>query len=98
MNTAANSAVAADEALALMQVRKIKGFYLHLAQYVIVMGLISIANAVFYPRYFWAGWVVFSWGVGIIIHGMQAFDLVPFLNGDWERREVEKRLGRKLTE
>jgi hypothetical protein len=24
------------------------------------------------------------------------FDRVPFLNGDWERRQVEKYLGREL--
>jgi len=24
------------------------------------------------------------------------FDMIPFLNGDWERRQVEKYLGRKI--
>ncbi|WP_227649950.1 2TM domain-containing protein [Klebsiella pneumoniae] len=34
--------------------------------------------------------------MGLASHGLKAFDKVPFLNGDWERREVEKRLGRRL--
>jgi transcriptional regulator with XRE-family HTH domain len=97
MTTPANVTVPNDEALALMRVQKIKGFYLHAAQYVIVMTVFCIGNALLYPRYFWAGWVAFSWGIGLIIHGLQGFELVPFLNGDWERRQVEKQLGRKLS-
>jgi hypothetical protein len=31
-----------------------------------------------------------------LIHGLRVFDRVPFLNGDWERRQVEKYLGREL--
>jgi hypothetical protein len=28
--------------------------------------------------------------------GSRAFDMIPFLNGEWERQQVEKRPGRKL--
>jgi hypothetical protein len=30
------------------------------------------------------------------MHGLMVFDRVPMLTADWERRQVEKRLGRKL--
>jgi hypothetical protein len=33
---------------------------------------------------------------GILFHGLRVFDKVPFLNGEWERQQVEKHLGRKL--
>ena len=88
--------IAADEALALARVRRIKGFYIHLAQFCIVVLLLAVANYLLYPRYFWAGWVAFGWGTGVLVHGLRAFDTVPFLNGDWERRQVEKYLGRTL--
>jgi hypothetical protein len=32
----------------------------------------------------------------VALHGLRVFDKVPFLHGDWERRQVEKYLGRKL--
>jgi len=86
----------ADEALALAHVRKIKAFYMHLAQYVIIVGALAILNLVTSPSYLWVGWVAAGWGLGVLIHGLRVFDKVPFLNGDWEKREVEKYLGREL--
>jgi hypothetical protein len=60
------------------------------------VGALAILNAVASPNYWWVGWVALFWGVGLIAHGLQVFDKVPFLNGDWERREAEKFLGRRL--
>lgn len=94
-NTAA-PIMPSDEALALAHVRKIKAFYVHLAQYVIIVGALAILNLVTVPQYLWVGWVAAGWGLGVLIHGLRVFDKVPFLNGDWEKREVEKYLGREL--
>jgi transcriptional regulator with XRE-family HTH domain len=89
-------AIAPDEALALAHVRKIKAFYNHLFQYVLVVAFLAAINLTTYPQYLWFLWVAGGWGVGVVGHGLRVFDKVPFLNGDWERREVEKYLGRKL--
>ena len=88
--------VSADEALALAHVRKIKGFYVHLAQYVITIGILAILNLTTFPHYFWVKWVALGWGIGVISHGLKVFDKIPFLNGQWEQQQVEKYLGRKL--
>ena len=88
--------VGEDEALVLLRVRKIKAFYLHLAQYALILAVLTIVNLWTSPRYLWVGWVALGWGLGLAMHGLKAFDKIPFLNGDWERREVEKRLGRRL--
>jgi transcriptional regulator with XRE-family HTH domain len=85
-----------DEALALAHVRKLRGFYIHLAQYVLVIAFLTIVNLLVSPSYFWVLYVAFGWGVGVAFHGLRVFDKVPFLNGEWERRQVEKHLGRKL--
>jgi hypothetical protein len=77
-------------------VRKVKGFYSHLFQYVVIIAALAVLNFIVSPSYWWVGWVAPFWGLGLIIHGLQVFDKAPFLNGDWERREVDKRLGRKL--
>jgi hypothetical protein len=41
-------------------------------------------------------WVAGGWGFGVLFDGLRVFDKVPFLNGDWERRQAEKYLGRRL--
>ena len=96
MSPTMSQSVRADEALALAHVRKIKGFYIHLVLYCIVIGFLAVVNLVTYRHYLWFIWPALGWGIGILAHGMRVFDRVPFLNGDWERRQVEKHLGRKL--
>jgi len=88
--------IRADEALALRHVRKVKAFYTHLIQYGAIIALLAVVNLVTSARYLWVLWVAGFWGLGVVIHGLQVFGKAPFLNGAWERREVEKYLGRKL--
>lgn len=96
MDDPANPNVRADEALALAHVRKIKAFYIHLTQYVVIVGALAILNLFTMPSYPWILWVAGGWGVGVVAHGLRVFNKVPFLNGAWERQEVEKYLGREL--
>jgi len=91
-----NADVSADEALALARVRKIKGFYMHVVQYVLTIGFLAVINLLTYPRYLWVVWAALGWGLGLALHGLRVFDKIPFLNADWEKRTVEKYLGRKL--
>ena len=88
--------ISSDEALALAHVRKVKGFYIHLAQYAIIIAFLAIVNLVTWRHYFWVLWVALGWGIGVMLHGLRVFDRIPFLNGDWERQQAEKYLGRKL--
>jgi hypothetical protein len=37
-----------------------------------------------------------GWGIGVIINGLNAFEVIHLFGPNWERRQVEKRLGRKL--
>jgi transcriptional regulator with XRE-family HTH domain len=85
-----------DEALALAHVRRIKGFYHHLMQFSAVVAVLAAMNYVISPRNPWILWVVLSWGSVLVVHGLQAFDKVPFLTSAWERRQVEKYMGRRL--
>ena len=92
----AQTSVSAEEALALARVRKIKSFYIHLVQYAGIIAVLTLINLTTSTRYLWVIWVAAAWGVGLALHGLRAFDRLPFLNADWERAQVEKQLGRKL--
>lgn len=92
-----SNGVSADEVLAFQHVRKIKGFYLHLAQYLLVVGGLTAINIMQMPRRrLWVLWVAFGWGIGVLSHALRVFDLIPFFGADWEKKQVEKRLGRSL--
>ena len=94
--TQSAQSVNADEEAAFRHVRKIRGFYGHLARYVIVIGALAIFNFIKSPNYFWVIWPALGWGLAILFHGMRVFGTMPFMNADWEKRQVEKYLGRKL--
>jgi transcriptional regulator with XRE-family HTH domain len=89
-------AVDQDEALALAHVRRIKSFYHHLIQFAVVVGVLAVMNFITNPHYPWVLWVALSWRGVLVVHGLQAFDKLPFLTAAWERRQVEKYMGRNL--
>ena len=91
-----DNAISEEQKKAIEYVRDIKGFYSHLASYVVVIGLLLIANVMFFPDYIWVKWAAFGWGIGIASHGLSVFEVFDFFGPDWERKQIEKRLGNKL--
>jgi len=85
-----------EEQRALEYVRDVKGFYSHLASYAFTICILFAINYFVSPGYIWAWWVVMGWGIGIISHGLSVFEIFNFFDADWEKRQVEKRLKRKL--
>jgi len=96
MDNVISESQSAEEILAFNQVRKLKGFYFHLAQYVLVVSLLTVINALTMPKYWWVQWVIMGWGIGIFLHWLQISDRFNPLGSKWEKEQVEKRLGRKL--
>ncbi|WP_407333281.1 2TM domain-containing protein [Enterovibrio sp. 27052020O] len=85
-----------EETRVLNQVREIKGFYSHLVTYVLVIAGLFILNFMTSPDYIWAWWPAMGWGIGIVSHGLSAFEVLNLFGPEWEKKQVEKRLGRKL--
>lgn len=96
MDNAVSENQSAEEILAFNQVRKLKGFYIHLAQYVLVIALLSVINALTTPNRWWVQWVIMGWGVGVFFHWLQISERFSLFGSKWEKEQVEKRLGRKL--
>ncbi|WP_293798403.1 2TM domain-containing protein [uncultured Bosea sp.] len=89
-------AVTPDEELALNQVRQIKRFYLRVVQSGVFIALLAAINLTVNPHFLWSLWVALFWGLALAFKGLRVFDKIPFLNADWEKRQVERRLGRQL--
>ena len=87
--------VSLEEEHAIEYVRDLKGFYSHAVSYALTIPVLFIIN---YQTtdYMWAWWPTLGWGIGLLSHGLQVFEVFDFYGQDWEKRQVEKRLGRKL--
>ena len=96
MNAITHNPAEQQEKEAFDQVRKLRRFYLHLMKYLIVtLGLMAV-NLVLTPHRLWFQWVMLGWGIGVLLHASRVFKPDWILGPDWEKRQVEKRLGRPL--
>ncbi len=85
-----------EERRAVEYVRDIKGFYTHAITYVLVIAGLFLLNLLSNPGKWWAAYPAFGWGIGLAIHGMTVFESFNLFGPDWEKRQIEKRLGRRL--
>ncbi len=85
-----------EEQRALEYVRDIKGFYSHLGSFACVIPFLFAINYFITPGYMWAWWPLLGWGIGLASHALSVFEVFPFFGPDWEKKQVEKKLGRKL--
>lgn len=96
MQSSLKSGVSNEEAQAFEHVRKLKAFYKHLLRYVLVITFLTILNLWQSPQRLWVVWVIFPWGFVMFMQALSAFDVFSLFGPNWEKRQVEKRLGRKL--
>jgi transcriptional regulator with XRE-family HTH domain len=96
MDSPTTATVRADEALALKHVRRLKDFYLHLIQFAVGAPTLLLLNLVIATKYHWALWVIAFWVLGLIGDGLRLFSKARIFTGAWERRQVERYLGRQL--
>jgi len=96
MLNATDSLRSQQEEEAFAHVRSLRGWYLHLARYVVViLGLLAV-NLIVTPQRMWVYWVMGGWGLALLLHAARVFKPLTFLGPQWERQQVEKRLGRPL--
>ena len=88
----------AEEQRAYQEVQELKGFYKHLMTYCMVIGGLFLFNLLTSPSNLWVKWPAFGWGIGIAIHAVNTFGLFDLLGPEWEKREIEKRLGKKTDQ
>ncbi|RWW92034.1 2TM domain-containing protein [Flavobacterium cerinum] len=72
------------------KVKEIKGFYINLTCYLIVLPIIIYVNLTYTPEFQWFWFSMLGWGIGVISHGMGAFGYYPFLGRDWEERKLKE--------
>ncbi len=80
---------------AIKHVKKIKGFYTHLAVYVVINCMIIIVNFQnldLGESYFQFSnfTTAFFWGLGLLAHGLSTFVPSWFLGNNWEEKKIKE--------
>ncbi|KEP91378.1 2TM domain-containing protein [Aeromonas caviae] len=88
--------VARDEREAMKFVEGLRGFYGHLMSYGAGDRGAVCHQLPEQPDYIWAWWPMLGWGLGLASHAINLFQPFKLFGPEWERRQVEKRLGRRL--
>ena len=70
------------------KVEEIKGFYGNLISYILVNLFLLFINLKYSPEHLWFFWPMIGWGIGVVFHGMKAFNYMPFLGKDWEEQKI----------
>lgn len=78
------------------RVNDIKGFYIHLLVYCLVIPIIITVNLIFTPRFNWFWFSTLGWGFGLFFHwlGVFGFQLLGF-GKDWEERKIKELMNQK---
>ncbi|MGK0375436.1 MAG: transcriptional regulator with XRE-family HTH domain [Arenicella sp.] len=84
--------IKADEEYAINYAKGIKEFYNHLLMYLIFAVTIIVVKGFDDSVVIWG---LLGWTVGVIVHGLNAYEMVNLFNANWERKIAEKKLGRK---
>lgn len=76
----------------------IKGFYGNLISYIVFTVALCILNLATSPGYLWFLYPALGWGIGVLIHGMWTYNVVPFLGKDWEEKKIREIMQKEQTD
>lgn len=72
------------------RVKEIKGFYGHLASFILVILFLTFINLRFSPKHIWFYWPMIGWGIGLFFHAVGVFNIIPFFGKDWEQKKINE--------
>ena len=86
--------VSAEEKNAINHVKGIKEFYGHIFMYAVFMVAFLVTGK--FSTNPQLPWLCLGWLAGVVIHGLVAFEVFGSFGTTWEKKQIEKKLGRKL--
>jgi len=89
-----NPKVSKEEKDAINYVKGIKEFYSHALMFAIFM-VAFLLNGQFVSNE-QLPWLSLGWLAGLVIHGLVAYEVFGSFGTNWEKKQIEKKLGRKL--
>jgi fatty acid desaturase len=71
------------------RVAALKGFYIHLAVYALVLAGLAVVNLLSGGSW-WVLWVAFGWGIGVLAHGLAVSRRTSQALAQWEERKMQE--------
>lgn len=72
--------------------RKIK-FKRNLFSYIVVNVILAAVNFMFTPDYWWFLWVLFFWGIGVLVDFLKAYLLVDIYDSEeYRERKIQEEM------
>jgi 2TM domain len=87
MRPAAALTAEARLARARRRVAALKGFYIHLAVFALVLIALLVVNSVTGGPW-WVAWVFLGWGIGVLSHGLAVMGRGSRAIAAWEERKL----------
>ncbi|MDO4698222.1 MAG: 2TM domain-containing protein [Pasteurellaceae bacterium] len=84
-----------QEREALTYAKRLRKFYAKAISFLIILTVLIVINAMT-SSYWWVIWVGLGFAIYLAILAFELFVKERLFSGEWEKRIVEKRLGRKL--
>jgi hypothetical protein len=81
----------AKVAEARRRVAALKGFYVHLTAFILVLAALFAINAATGGPW-WVQWVLVGWGIGVAAHALAVFGRKPEAVAEWEKRKMAQLL------
>ena len=75
--------------IARKRVKKKMEFRSHLVSYVVIMAFLLVINMLT-SNYMWVVWPALGWGLGLLFHGLEAYDIIG--DKDKEAELIEREL------
>ena len=75
------------------RVKVLKGFYMHLSVYIIVIGFLFLINYISGSNW-WFYWPALAWGVAITLHAITVFFEDSVLGTNWEEHKIKELMGK----
>ena len=72
------------------RVAELRGFYEHLAAYLVVNLMLIVINLVTSPQSLWFYWVTIFWGFAVIWHAVNVFGKYRVLTKAWEEKKIKE--------
>jgi hypothetical protein len=77
-----------DYKQAQTRVKALKGFYIHVAIYLSVIGFLFLIDYLNGGSW-WFYWPAAAWGIGVVINGVAVFFETGILGPAWEEKKIK---------
>jgi len=78
---------------ALKRIRSRRALTGSVLSYAVVNGMLVVIWALTGRGYFWPGWVLGGWGVGLALHALSVYPPRPMISEEQVRREMDRLRG-----